>query len=133
MSSRDRILVSVVLMVWLAPRPGHRRRRFSFQINDVKDLNGLRRTRRYARRQRGGASLDARPESVNRFANYSRSVWFRAQRSPWGRRGIAHQSFGESIEGAEDRPRASENQEIYRLLRAFRRARVGFRTARSGI
>jgi hypothetical protein len=37
MSSRDRILVSVYLMAWLRPSPGHRRLRFSFQINDVKD------------------------------------------------------------------------------------------------
>jgi hypothetical protein len=37
MSSRDRILVSVLMMAWLGPSPGRRRLRFSFQINDFKD------------------------------------------------------------------------------------------------
>jgi hypothetical protein len=110
MSSRDRILVSVFLMTWLASSPGHRRLRFSFQINDVKDQNGESQTRRCARRRRGGASLDARPGSVNRLANLSSKAWIGAQKTPWGRRGLPHQSFSESIEGAEVKPTASKKQ-----------------------
>ena len=113
MSSRDRILVSVFLMMWLASSPGHRRLRFSFQINDVKDLPGVGQVHRYARRRRGGASLNARPGSVNRFANYSRNAWKRAQKSPRGRRGLPHQSVSESVEGAEDSPTTSEKQEFF--------------------
>jgi hypothetical protein len=30
------------MMAWLGPSPGRRRLRFSFQINDVKDLTGLK-------------------------------------------------------------------------------------------
>ena len=40
MSSRDRKFVSVEI-VWLGQSPGHRRLRFSFQFNDVKDPDWL--------------------------------------------------------------------------------------------
>jgi hypothetical protein len=49
-------------------------------------------------------------------------LWIGAQSSPWGRRGVPHQSFSESIEGAEDRPAPSGMQELFRFLRCFRRA-----------
>ena len=39
LSSRDRKFVSVET-VWLGQSPGHRRLRFSFQFNDVKDPTG---------------------------------------------------------------------------------------------
>jgi hypothetical protein len=103
-------------MVWLAPSPGHRRLRFSFQINDVKDLLGAYQVHRCARWRRGGASLNARPESVNRFTNKSKKAWMRAQKSPRGRRGLPHQSFSESVEGAEVSPATSEKQELFRFL-----------------
>ena len=41
LSSRDRKFVSVEI-VWLGQSPGHRRLRFSFQFNDVKDPTGFR-------------------------------------------------------------------------------------------
>ena len=40
LSSRDRKFVSVEI-VWLGQSPGHRRLRFSFQFNDVKDRDCL--------------------------------------------------------------------------------------------
>jgi hypothetical protein len=40
LSSRDRKFVSVEI-VWLGQSPGHRRLRFSFQFNDVKDPTGM--------------------------------------------------------------------------------------------
>src|ERR1700678_2003145 len=61
-------------MAWLAPSPGRRRLRFSFQINDVKDQLGGCQAHRYARWRRGGASLEALPGSVNRLANYAEST-----------------------------------------------------------
>ena len=121
MSSRDRILVSVFLMVWLAPSPGHRRLRFSFQINDVKDLNGFCRTHRYARRRRGGASLEARSGSVNRLMNSSRNSGSGHKEHLRAARELPHQSAGESFEGAEDRPATSGKQEVFTLLGSFRR------------
>ena len=40
LSSRDRKFVSVEI-VWLGQSPGHRRLRFSFQFNNVKDRDWL--------------------------------------------------------------------------------------------
>ena len=113
LSSRDRILVSVFLLVWLAPTPGHRRLRFSFQFNDFKDPLGFLQVRRYARRRRGGASLKPVPGSVNRLLIFSGKLRRKAKRSPWGRQGLPHQSVSESIEGVVFSPTSSERQELY--------------------
>jgi hypothetical protein len=94
---------------------------FLFPIQRFQRPDWETQTRRCARRRRRGASLDARPGSVNRFVNYSRRLWKRAQRSPWARRGLPHQSIGVSIEGAEDTLSASEKQDLYGISRTFRR------------
>src|SRR5215469_11777982 len=65
MSSRDRKFVSVE-MVWLGPSQGHRRLRFSFQINDVKDPTGSRRPHCFAPVAGGGGYLLAGLLGVNR-------------------------------------------------------------------
>ena len=71
-SSRDRKFVSVEI-VWLGQSPGHRRLRFSFQFNDVKDLTGFRRPHCLAPVVGGGGYLVAGLFRVNRsFRTFSR-------------------------------------------------------------
>ena len=65
LSSRDRKFVSVE-MVWLGPSPGHRRLRFSFQFNDVKDPTGFRPPHCLAPVVGGGGYLLADLFGVNR-------------------------------------------------------------------
>src|SRR5580692_2731297 len=64
-SSRDRVTVSVEDRLALSAE--HRRLRFSFQINDVKDQTGLPAPPFYARRRRGAAYLVAVHFRVNRL------------------------------------------------------------------
>ena len=65
LSSRDRKFVSVEI-VWLGQSPGHRRLRFSFQFNDVKDPTAFRRPHCLAPVAGGGGYLLAGLFSVNR-------------------------------------------------------------------
>ena len=65
LSSRDRKFVSVEI-VWLGQSPGHRRLRFSFQFNDVKDPTGFRRPHCFAPVVGGGGYLVADLFGVNR-------------------------------------------------------------------
>ena len=65
LSSRDRKFVSVE-MAWLGPSQGHRRLRFSFQINNVKDPTGFRRPHCLAPVAGGGGYLVADLFGVNR-------------------------------------------------------------------
>src|SRR5437879_7738801 len=65
LSSRDRKLVSVEI-VWLGQSPGHRRLRFSFQFNDVKDPIDFRRPHCLAPVSGGGGYLVAGLFGVNR-------------------------------------------------------------------
>jgi hypothetical protein len=53
-------------MVWLGPSQGHRRLRFSFQINDVKDPTAFRRPHCLAPVAGGGGYLLAGLFRVNR-------------------------------------------------------------------
>ena len=55
-----------VEIVWLGQSPGHRRLRFSFQFNDVKDPTGFRRPHCFAPVVGGGGLLEAGLVSVNR-------------------------------------------------------------------
>ena len=65
LSSRDRKFVSVET-VWLGQSPGHRRLRFSFQFNDVKDPTGFRPPHCLAPVVGGGGYLVADLFRVNR-------------------------------------------------------------------
>ena len=65
LSSRDRKFVSVEI-VWLGQSPGHRRLRFSFQFNDVKDPTGFRQPHCLAPVVGGGGYLLAGLFGVNR-------------------------------------------------------------------
>jgi hypothetical protein len=65
LSSRDRKFVSVEI-VWLGQSPGHRRLRFSFQFNDVKDPIDFRRPHCLAPVSGGGGYLVAGLLGVNR-------------------------------------------------------------------
>ena len=65
LSSRDRKFVSVEI-VWLGQSPGHRRLRFSFQFNDVKDPTDLRQPHCLAPVAGGGGYLVADLFGVNR-------------------------------------------------------------------
>ena len=62
---KDRSFVSVEI-VWLGLSPRRRRLRFSFQINDVKDLIGFRRPHCFAPVGGGGGYLVTGLFSVNR-------------------------------------------------------------------
>ena len=55
-----------VEIVWLGQSPGHRRLRFSFQFNDVKDPTGFRRPHCFAPVGGGGGYLLAGLFGVNR-------------------------------------------------------------------
>src|SRR5437868_7453760 len=73
LSSRDRRLVSVE-MVWLRPSRERRRLRFSFQFNDVKDPDRLRRPHCVAPVAGGGGYLGGRPVPVNQtFQSFSKN------------------------------------------------------------
>ena len=65
LSSRDRKFVSVE-MAWLGPSQGHRRLRFSFQINNVKDPTGFPRPHCLAPVVGGGGLLGGDLDGVNR-------------------------------------------------------------------
>ncbi len=84
LSSRDRRLVSVE-MVWLRPSRERRRLRFSFQFNDVKDPDRLRRPHCLAPVAGGGGYLGGRPVPVNQtfqsFPKNSRSPRKTSKRS----------------------------------------------------
>src|SRR5579859_1601415 len=119
-------------MAWLAPSPGRRRLRFSFQINDVKDPLGDCQARRYARRRRGGASLEALPGSVNRLANYSRSSES-ARKVHRGADGAC--PISPSVSRLRERkigPRLLESKNFFGSW-GLSEARAGFRSARGGL
>jgi len=111
MSSRDRKPVSVDdghgMTIARTPPPA-----FLFPINDVKDLNGLRRTHRLrpAAARRRVSKRD--PGQCQPLCDPIRKARFRAQRSPRGPQGHAPSVLGDSIEGAETRPGPAENQAL---------------------
>ena len=62
-------------MVWLGPSQKRRRLRFSFQFNDVKDRDRLRRPHCLAPVVGGGGYLGGRPVPVNQtFQSFFRTV-----------------------------------------------------------
>jgi len=91
--------------------PGRRRLRFSFQINDVKDPIGSLRPRRFAPGGRRGAGCLVAPIfAVNRIAVRPELPRIGAQSSLGASRGLPLSVRGESIEGAETKGSALENQ-----------------------
>lgn len=110
------VTVSVIDEMVISPQ-GHRRLRFSFQINDFKDRPGFPEPAVYARRRRGGGALEKALSRVNRtcernsLIHKNRRIWS-ARNSP-GPEGSARQRRGDSIEGAvfshQPRPRQAKN------------------------
>ena len=109
LSSRDRKFVSVEI-VWLGQSPGHRRLRFSFQFNDVKDPTAFRRPHCLAPVAGGGGYLLAGPFSVNRSfqtfpphpGNLSRLPKNSAKTTPGRQRGNPRTVGSDSIEAREN-------------------------------
>src|ERR1700750_345883 len=93
-SSRDRVTVSVEYRLALSAE--HRRLRFSFQINDVKDPTGLPAPPFSARWRRRAAYLVAADFRVNRLLKKFDPVWIGlnqgAKLAPGPPRGFPHQS-----------------------------------------
>ena len=79
-SSRDRSFVSVE-MAWLGPSPEHRRLRFSFQINDVKDLDRVSPTPLFSA---GGRRRRLSIEPPRRGQSGPFGLFRRTSRNPWG-------------------------------------------------
>ena len=101
------------------PSPGHRRLRFSFQINDVKDPPGFPNPPYEARRRRGAAYL-ATPNSVS-TGSFKLSVFFPgfpgsgdAKPAP-GPLGMSQAVQRESVKGAEDSLGPVKKQELKAL------------------
>jgi hypothetical protein len=105
LSSRDRKFVSVEI-VWLGQSPGHRRLRFSFQFNDVKDPTGSRRPHCFAPVVGGGGYLLAGLFGVNRsfqtFAPHPDRSGKRRKNHTGPPRGNPHTVGSDSIEAREN-------------------------------
>ena len=90
-SSQETAEFVSVEIVWLGQSPGHRRLRFSFQFNDVKDPTGFRRPHCFAPVVGGGGYLVAGLLGVNRsfrtFASHPGSLRKTAQKPHRAARG----------------------------------------------
>ena len=105
LSSRDRKFVSVEI-VWLGQSPGHRRLRFSFQFNDVKDRDWLSPAPLFcAGGRRRRLSID-RPRwcqpAISGFCDISEKPRIWPQKSPRAAQGLAPMVRSDSIEAREN-------------------------------
>jgi len=105
LSSRDRKFVSVEI-VWLGQSPGHRRLRFSFQFNDVKDRDCLSAAPLFSaggrrRRLSSGRPLSCQSVLSDFFAppGYP-GIW--PQKSPWAAEGLPSCVRSDSTEAREN-------------------------------
>src|SRR5579859_264116 len=109
-SSQETAEFVSVEIVWLGQSPGHRRLRFSFQFNDVKDPTGSRPPHCLAPVVGGGGYLLAGLFSVNRSfqtfpphpGNLSRSPKNGAKTTPGRQRGNPRTVGSDSIEAREN-------------------------------
>jgi hypothetical protein len=105
-SSQETAEFVSVEIVWLGQSPGHRRLRFSFQINDVKDPTGFRRPHCLAPVGGGGGYLVAGLFRVNRsfqtFPRHPGSSGIRRKNHTGPPRGNPHTVGSDSIEAREN-------------------------------
>jgi hypothetical protein len=105
LSSRDRKFVSVEI-VWLGQSPGHRRLRFSFQFNDVKDRDCLSAAPLFSAGGRRRRLSSGRPLScqsvLSDFLAHPGFPEFRPQKSPRAAEGLPSCVRSDSTEAREN-------------------------------
>src|SRR3546814_16730594 len=113
-SSQETAEFVSVEIVWLEQSPRHRRLRFSFQFNDVKDPTGFRRPHYLSPVGGGGGYLVAGLFGVNRsFRTFSpdpgnSGIWRKNRPGP--PRGHPHTVGDDSIEARENSRIREENK-----------------------